>query len=139
MPIMVGVGVIIVNDKNQILMGKRCGGYAPYWSIPGGRVEEGETFEQTAVRETEEETGLIVKNPRTIGVVNNLKTWLSEGIHSISLIVVADYAGGEPQRREPEKCEGWGWYSPHDMPTPTFEGSLEGVGLWLNGRFYQPN
>lgn len=33
-----------------------------YYDIPGGKIEEGETAEQTAIREVNEETGIIVKN-----------------------------------------------------------------------------
>ncbi|MDN6109542.1 MAG: NUDIX domain-containing protein, partial [Enterobacterales bacterium] len=48
MTVKVGVGVIIANPQGQILLGKRCGSHAPFWSIPGGHLEEGETFEQAA-------------------------------------------------------------------------------------------
>jgi len=39
-----------------------------YWSLPGGKVENGETVEQTASREVLEETGLTVQLLGLIGV-----------------------------------------------------------------------
>lgn len=41
MSVVVGVGVIIVNEKGEVLLGKRCGKHAPYWSIFGGHVDPG--------------------------------------------------------------------------------------------------
>ena len=40
----VGVGVILVNHQGQVLLGKRKGSHAPYWSIAGGHLELGESF-----------------------------------------------------------------------------------------------
>ena len=74
MNVVTGVGVIIVNPQGEILLGKRCGPHAPFWSIPGGHLEAGETFEQCAQREIAEETGLLIDPPRFVGVSNNLQT-----------------------------------------------------------------
>ena len=60
MPVVMGVGVIIVNASGEVLFGQRCGSHAPYWSIPGGHMEPGEGFTEAAIREVAEETGLIV-------------------------------------------------------------------------------
>ena len=45
-PPRVGVGVILLNPQGKILLGKRKGSHAPYWSIPGGHLEHGESFEE---------------------------------------------------------------------------------------------
>jgi len=47
----VGVGIIIQNTKKEILIGKRIGSHAPFYSIPGGHLENGETFEEAAIKE----------------------------------------------------------------------------------------
>lgn len=54
--ILSGSGVIIVNDKNEILLGKRADN--GYWDYPAGAMELGESFEECARREAKEETGL---------------------------------------------------------------------------------
>lgn len=102
----VGVGVILTNAQGQVLLGKRKGSHAPYWSIPGGHLEVGESFESAAIREVAEETGLQIHGPEVVAVTNNLETWRESGLHYISVTLLAQ-AEGEPQLLEPEKCEGW--------------------------------
>ena len=50
-------GCIILNDKNEILLVLQTAGH---WGLPKGHVEEGETEEQTAIREVKEETNVDV-------------------------------------------------------------------------------
>lgn len=62
------VGAIIRDDAGRLLMIRR--GHEPAlgsWSLPGGRVEPGETEAQAVAREVEEETGVIVRVGPLIG------------------------------------------------------------------------
>jgi 8-oxo-dGTP diphosphatase len=56
-----GVGAVITDPAGRLLLVQR--GHEPEkgrWSLPGGRIEPGETDQQAVVREVAEETGLVV-------------------------------------------------------------------------------
>jgi ADP-ribose pyrophosphatase YjhB (NUDIX family) len=64
------VGAVVTDEQGRLLMIQR--GHEPgagLWSIPGGRIEPGETDPQALVRELLEETNLQVKVGRLIGRV----------------------------------------------------------------------
>jgi len=66
-----GVGAVITNSAGQVVLIRR--GKAPrqgQWSIPGGRIEWGETIKEALRREIMEETGLTVRVERLIDVVD---------------------------------------------------------------------
>jgi 8-oxo-dGTP diphosphatase len=54
-------------DERILLVKRLTVPFIGYWALPGGRVEAGETVEQTVVREVKEETGLDVEIIRKIG------------------------------------------------------------------------
>ncbi|SDJ54368.1 ADP-ribose pyrophosphatase YjhB, NUDIX family [Ferrimonas sediminum] len=132
----VGIGVIIHRDDGKILVGKRKGSHAPYYSIPGGHLELGETFEQTAIREVKEETGLTISNPQVIAITNNLRTYREEGQHFVSVVLVAPHGGDTPVNCEPDKCEGWQWVDPTRLPQPHFDASEQSIACYLSGNHY---
>lgn len=133
----VGIGVIIVNSDGRILVGKRINSHAPYYSIPGGHVEIGETFEDCAVREAKEETDLDIKNPEIIAVTNNLETYRNEGLHYVSIAMLATNFSGELKIMEPEKCGEWLWVDPNNLPMPHFDASRMAVECYLENVFYK--
>lgn len=64
------VGAVAHDDRGRLLLIRR--GHAPsagMWSVPGGRVEAGESEAEAVVRETAEETGLAVHPVRVLGRV----------------------------------------------------------------------
>ena len=61
-------------------------------SFPGGKMDDGETPIQTAIRETEEETGIIVKQNDIIGSISNLFVPHSNSaIHPIVALTNSEY------------------------------------------------
>ena len=56
------IAIAVVQHRDRFLIGRRPQGVVlgGYWEFPGGKVESGETPQQTAQRECQEETGLIV-------------------------------------------------------------------------------
>ena len=64
------VGAVVTDGQGRLLMIKR--GHEPgagLWSIPGGRIEPGETDTEALVREMLEETGLVVEVGPLVGSV----------------------------------------------------------------------
>jgi len=113
----VGLAVIILKER-KVLLGKRKNSHdTGTWNFPGGHLKYSETFEDCALREAGEETGmkdihLIDKLP--VAVTNDF--FEKDGKHYITLFMRARYVGQEPKRMEPDKCEGWRWYDWNDLP-----------------------
>jgi 8-oxo-dGTP diphosphatase len=57
------IAIAVVEHNNHFLVGQRPAGVplAGLWEFPGGKVESGESCQQGAVRECEEETGLKIR------------------------------------------------------------------------------
>ena len=58
LPLRIGVGIILLNDKDNVFVGKRIDNPKNSWQMPQGGVDENEDFLQAAKRELEEETGI---------------------------------------------------------------------------------
>ncbi|MGH3975929.1 MAG: NUDIX hydrolase [Pseudonocardiaceae bacterium] len=64
------VGAVVFDDAGRVLLVRRTNEPGRgRWSVPGGRVEAGETDHHAVIREVAEETGLQVKVTRRIGRV----------------------------------------------------------------------
>ena len=60
--------VLVTDPEGRILVEDRVDASWPGICLPGGHVEKAESFTEAAIRETFEETGLLIKEPRLCGV-----------------------------------------------------------------------
>ena len=56
-----GVGAVIIEEGQLLLVRRGRGAYQGYWAVPGGRQRRGETMREAVVREVREETGLTIE------------------------------------------------------------------------------
>ena len=125
-----------MNKDGKILIGERINNHVPYYSIPGGHLDPGETFEECAIREMKEETDLDIIDPRVIDVTNNLETYQKEGLYNISIHLLAKDYSGILKNMEPDKCSEWLWVDPKKLPTPHFDASQMDLECYLKDKFY---
>src|SRR5579872_2201283 len=96
---LVGVGAIII-ERDQVVLVQR--GQAPLqgqWSIPGGMLEVGETLRQAVVREVLEETGLQIEAGELLGVFDRIVRDADERTlyHYVLIDFLCRRIAGEPQ------------------------------------------
>jgi ADP-ribose pyrophosphatase YjhB (NUDIX family) len=97
------VGAVVEREGALLLVRHEKPGQEPYWVLPGGRLEPGETIPECAEREVQEETSL---EGRFIGVLY-VSEFLAEGRHTVDVTVRVEVSGGEAQLgSDPEVEEG---------------------------------
>ena len=116
----VGLGVLIFNTYNQILLGKRKNAHGTAsWGPPGGHLEFGESLEECAIREVLEETGVIIEKPIFIAITNDI--FQEENKHYVSVFMKANLTEGQiVQNLEPHKVEDWQWFDLEELPEHLF-------------------
>lgn len=87
------VGVVCIRDDNVLLIRRGRPPRQGHWSIPGGKLEFGETLHDAALRELHEETGCTARIGRLIQVYELIE----EGFHYVLVDYLAAYVQGEPQ------------------------------------------
>jgi len=70
LPLRIGVGIILLNHENNVLVGKRIDNPRNSWQMPQGGVNQNENFLQAAKRELEEETGI-----KSVKLIKELDGW----------------------------------------------------------------
>jgi 8-oxo-dGTP diphosphatase len=105
-------GCVVLDDYGRMLLLHRAGDDVSWWELPGGKLEQGETADQAAVRELGEELGVQVDLRGTLatGVFEHdtneyAYTWFR-----------AKIVTGEPTIFEPELFDDFDFFDPEDLP-----------------------
>lgn len=123
-----GACVVVTDGFGRVLLGRSTEGM---WELPGGRVEPGETFPETAVRELAEETGLScsVQDAHLLAVLHDDRG----RVRRLSAVVRASAWAGEPTVREPDRFLRWEWHDLHALTAlgPVFAPSAQALStVW---------
>ena len=90
LPLRTGVGIVVLNKKNQVFLAKRIDNPKNFWQMPQGGVDNGEEFYEAAIRELEEETS--IKTVSLIKEIDDLTTYLLPN-HLVGIIWKGRYKG----------------------------------------------
>lgn len=114
----VGVGVIIRNGDRVLLMKRQNSHGDGTWSMPGGHMEYGESPEECAMREAEEEVGVSITDLVFRTITNDI--FEEEGKHYVTIWMESKYVSGEARINSAREMSDVGWFSWNDLPTPRF-------------------
>ena len=111
----VGVGVLIVDTQNQVLLTlRKRAPEAGHWSIVGGKLDYLETLEACAIREAREEVGIEIELDSLLCVTDHLLP--QEDQHWVSPAYLAHVLRGGAKNCEPHKAYDVRWFSLDQLP-----------------------
>lgn len=116
--IMNGAGVIIENERGEVLLGRRRDNDC--WTHAGGSTELGESCEDTARRELLEEMGLTANSLELLGVFSGKEAHYiypnGDEVYNVAVIYVCRDFSGVPTAQASEVAE-LRWFATDELPT----------------------
>ena len=90
LPLRIGVGIVLLNNKNDIFVGKRVDNPKNFWQMPQGGINKGEDYYTAALRELKEETSIV--SVKLIKEIEDKLTYILPD-HLIGIIWKGKYKG----------------------------------------------
>ena len=129
--ILPGSVVIMTNEKDEILLQHRRDGG---WGLPGGLMELGESFEETAKREVKEETGLDIDDLTQLHVYSGADHYLQapngDEMYCVTAVYTAGKVKGELSIDEDESYE-FCYFASGQLPDGLLKGARKYIALFL--------
>ncbi|WP_051688441.1 NUDIX hydrolase [Butyrivibrio sp. AE2032] len=130
----VGCGVLIENDKGQVLLQKRSD--TGEWCVPGGAMEPGETFVEAATRELYEEVGIRVSDLKLFGLYSGTDREIhypnGDVVYSLSVIFITKSYSGEISDSDSEVLE-HRFFDRNEIPKDLFTPDARPILDWAAG------
>lgn len=126
-----GAGVLVVQEGRLLLLKRAYHPWKGAWNLPAGYVEVDETPEQAAIREVQEETGLVVTLDRLLG-----NYFFDDDPRGNGLLAayLGRATGGELTLTD-ETTE-FGFFAPEALPEPLCGAAHDRLIIsWANGEF----
>lgn len=129
----IGINMIVKNDKNQILLGRRINRFGEgTYGLVGEKLKNMEAFEDAAIRGLKEEIDINVKK-EDLEVINMATTITNMTFIQIG-VLVKKYSG-IPKIMEPNKCDDLRFFDLDKLPE-LFVGTRPNIELFLENKFY---
>ena len=113
---MVGAAILIVDDRNRLLLMKRSD--SGCWGPPGGAVELGEVVEDAARREALEETGLLVGAMSLFDIFSGPELYYKypngDEVYNVTIVYLGHDATGDIHLNGEHTK--WHWFVSADIP-----------------------
>lgn len=118
-------GAIPLQDGRVLLLRRKIEPARGKWSFPAGYVELGESLEEAAIRETQEEVAL------EIGELSLLNVYSYPESPVVTVVYVSPIVGGEP--RAGMEAEEVAFFSPEELPWDelAFRSTREALRDWI--------
>lgn len=140
----IGVGVVVLNEKNELLLGLRNEDEKKAdselhgegtWTMPGGKLEFGETFEEAAIRELKEETDLNATDIQVFCMNNDRNQYAQ----FVTIGLIAKEYNGKVKTMEPDEITDWKWFPLDNLPKNLYMPTRKCLQNYLAGKFYDKN
>lgn len=126
----ISTGTMILNEDGQVLLGLRLKENA--WSFPGGKVDMGESFIESAKREVQEECNLEVSDLDLVCLVNDFL----EDKHFALLGFKAVSCSGDVQNNELDNFQEWKWFDLDNLPENIFGPTRNIMNAMQSNQFF---
>lgn len=140
----VGVGVIILNEKNQVLLILRNDDpnkalsdmrLEGTWTLPAGKVKTGETLFDAAIRKAKQEVNLDISDLEIVSIADDI----NEFAHFVTVGILARMYEGTINLGNTEEHVDYGFFDFDDLPDNLCLPSQKIIDNYLNNTIYSEN